>query len=325
MYVPQHKHSLCPEIRYKCYLFPVYDFSNALEICASHYNLFQSFFNLRTVKMWKKILFLSVTFLSSTLQNEIFDCTHVLEHKNLKSSGIPIKRATRGVCKISNVHEISDITEVFEANKRDLSSVGVIYVGNSTLLKLPSIIFSKVPNLLTFSASDIQLMQIYRDDFQDAHNLTSLSLSKNMIRDLENGILAHLRKLRKLDISHNLITSISEETFKGCGDDLRQLDLSYNKISNLDYSSLVPLAHEKNFPLELKLDFNQIKEVRESHNVHHLHFDILSLKNNQLESFTCPDVKIETLQLDNNYLQTISLDNCSVEYMVSKSFSICQK
>lgn len=265
--------------------------------------------------MWIKFLFLFTLF-GLSLQSEFFECSHVLEHRDLKSSGIPIRRATRNVCRISNVHQISDLNELFEI-KRDFSSVGVIYMGNSTLLKVPSIIFARLPNLLTFSASDVQLMLIYRDDFKDAQNLTTLILSKNLIKDLEDGIFAHPRKLRKLDLSHNLITSINEETFKGCSDDLGQVDLSYNKISILDYSSLVPLAHEKNFPLELKLDFNEIKEVRESHNVHHLHFDVLSLKKNHLQSFTCPDVKIETLHLDNNHLETISLDNCSVEYMVS--------
>lgn len=247
--------------------------------------------------------------------SEIFDCSHILDHKDLISSGILIRRVTRGVCRISNVHQISDLTEVFEV-KKDFSSVGVVYVGNSTFLKLPAIIFKNFPNLLTFTASDVQIMQIYRDDFIDARNLTSLTLSKNLIKDLQDGIFVHLRKLRKLDLSHNLITAINEEIFKGCSDDLRQVDLSYNKIAVLDYSSLVPLAHEKIFPLELKIDFNEIKEVRESHNVHHLHFDILSLKNNHLQTFTCPDVKIETLHLDYNHLDAISLDNCSVEYMV---------
>lgn len=266
--------------------------------------------------MWRGILIFLSIFTPQSLQSEIFECSHVLEHKELLSSGIPIKRATHNVCKVSNIHQISEITEIFEA-KRDFSNVGVIYLANSTILKIPTIIFSRLPNLLTFSASDVQLMQIYREDFQSACSLTTLTLSKNMIRDLQDGIFSHLKKLKSLDLSHNLITSISEETFKGCGDDLRQVDLSYNKISFLDYSSLVPLAHEKNYPLELKLDFNEIKEVRESHNVHHLHFEILSMKNNHLSSFTCPDVKIETLHLDNNHLQTISLDNCTVDYMVS--------
>lgn len=263
--------------------------------------------------MWIKFLFL-LTLFGSSLQSE-FECSHVLEHRDLKSSGIPLKRATRNVCRISNAHQISELNELFET-KRDYSSVGVIYVGNSTLLKIPTIIFTQLQNLLTFSASDVQLMQINRDDFRDARNCTTLILSKNMIRELEDGIFSHLKKLRKLDLSHNLITFINEETFKGCSDDLRQVDLSYNKISTLDYSSLVPLAHEKNYPLELKIDNNELKEIRESHNVHHLHFDILSLKNNHLQSFTCPDVKIETLHLDNNHLQSISLDNCTVEYMV---------
>lgn len=280
----------------------------------------QFILNTRTiniVSMWKKLLLL-VSILSSSFQSEIFECSHVLEHKLLISSGIPIKRATHNVCRISNVYQISEITEVLET-KRDFSNVGVIYLANSTILKIPTIVFSRLPNLSTFSASNVQLMQIFRDDFKSAHNLTILVLNKNMIKDLEDNIFSQLKKLKTLDLSHNLIVSINEQTFKGCGDDLRQVDLSYNKINILDYSALVPLAHEKNFPLELKLDFNEIKEVRESHNVHHLHFEILSMKNNQLSSFTCPDVKIETLHLDNNHLETISMDNCSVDYMVITS------
>lgn len=268
--------------------------------------------------MLKKLLFL-LSVLSFSLQSEIFECSHVLEHKLLLSTGIPIKRATHNVCRISNVYQISEIMEVFET-KRDFSSVGVIYLANSTVLKIPTIIFSRLPNLSTFSASSVQVLQINRDDFKDALNLSTLILSKNMIKNLQDSIFSHLKKLKILDLSHNLIVSINEDTFKGCGNDLRHVDLSYNKIYILDYSALVPLAHEKNFPIELKLDFNEIKEVRESHNVHHLHFEILSIKNNDLSSFTCPDVKIETLHLDNNHLETISLDNCSVDYMVINIF-----
>jgi Leucine-rich repeat (LRR) protein len=265
--------------------------------------------------MWK-LLLLILSFSSFSLQAEIFECSHLLEHKHKElASGIPIKRGTNNVCKLTNIHEISVVQEVFDA-KKDFETVGVIYVTNSTILKIPTVIFARVKNLLKFSASEVQLMQFYRDDFQNAHNLTTLVLSKNMIKDLPDEIFSHLKKLKSLDLSHNLITSINEETFKGCGKDLRQVDLSHNKISFLDYSTLMSLAHEKNYPLELKLDFNEIKEVRESHNVHHLHFEILSIKNNHLTAFTCPDVKIETLHLDNNHLENLSLDNCSVDYMV---------
>lgn len=276
---------------------------------------FQFSLNFKIVNMWLKKFLLILSLTSLSQQAETFECSHLLEHKE---SGIPIKRGTHNVCKLSNVHEISIVQEIFET-KKDFTTVGVIYLTNSTILKIPTIIFARVKNLLKFSASEVQLLQIYRDDFLNAHNLTSLVLSKNMIKDLPDEIFSHLKKLKSLDLSHNLITSINEETFKGCGEDLRQVDLSYNKISFLDYSTLVPLAHEKNYPLELKLDFNEIKEVRESHNVHHLHFEILSIKNNHLISFTCPDVKIETLHLDNNHLQNLSLDNCSVDYMVRKN------
>lgn len=40
------------------------------------------------------------------------------------------------------------------------------------------------------------------------------------------------------------------------------------------------------------------------------------LKGNLLESFTCPDTKIGELHLEDNRLQVMSFDNCSVEYLV---------
>lgn len=67
----------------------------------------------------------------------------------------------------------------------------------------------------------------------------------------------------------------------------------------------------------MNLNYNEIKEVKESHRVSHLAFEALLLKSNLLESFTCPDMKIGELHLEDNRLKVVSFDNCSVEYLVA--------
>lgn len=79
---------------------------------------------------------------------------------------------------------------------------------------------------------------------------------------------------------------------------------------------MIPIAHPRKLSVELNLNHNEIKEVKESHSVSHLAFEALLLKSNLLESFTCPDMKIGELHLEDNRLQVISFDNCSVEYLV---------
>lgn len=80
---------------------------------------------------------------------------------------------------------------------------------------------------------------------------------------------------------------------------------------------MIPLAHSRKLSVEVNLNHNEIKEVRESHQVSHLAFEALLLKGNLLESFTCPDMKIGELHLEDNRLQVVSFDNCSVEYLVA--------
>jgi Leucine-rich repeat (LRR) protein len=193
---------------------------------------------------------------------------------------------------------------------------------NSTLLKLPTALFAKLPNLKIFIARDVNLMQIYRNDFESLKQLNILNLSDNLIAMLEDGIFSHLKELNVLNLSNNKITALFEETFIGMGDNLYQLDLSGNKITVLDYVVFIPLAHQKQYPLELMLNNNDIKRVVESHRVHHLQFQTLSLKNNHIAGFSCPDVKIVELELASNRMQSVMLDNCSVEYMVVKNNSL---
>jgi Leucine-rich repeat (LRR) protein len=193
--------------------------------------------------------------------------------------------------------------------------VNVIYVTNSTLLKLPTRIFDVLPNLEKFYINQVDLMQIPRNDFQNAKQLQTLNVHKNRIEKLEDETFAQMKNLHEVDLSHNLITEINENTFKGIGD-IYEIDLSFNRIKVLDFIVFVPLANkQKPFPPEVNLNHNEISEVKESKNVHHLAFQQLSLNNNQLTAFSCPDITIIDLKLNSNQLSSISMDNCSVDLL----------
>ena len=267
------------------------------------------------------ILFSFVCFIEFSLTNQtVLKCEHHDQHK----SGIFLKAKNFTDCKIENALQVSDVDEIIESvvpngfwklQSSISMEIGALIFVNSSLMKIPTKVFQKFRNLQIFCACDVQLRLMTRDDFIDAGNLKELRLKRNLISKLEDRTFANLKKLQKLDLSGNLIKSINEETFVGCSEYLEKVDFSFNKIKEIDFASLVSLAHIKKRPVELLLNSNEILAVKESHRVSHLFFESLNLKENFLKSFSCPDVKIGELHLESNHIETISFDNCSVEYM----------
>ncbi|CRK98101.1 CLUMA_CG011469, isoform A [Clunio marinus] len=268
------------------------------------------------------LLYLVGLFELSWQHNQSLKCNrYVTQSTSYSRSGASFSLGPHFICDVENVKEASEVRVLIEEISKpglaakNPSEIGAIVFKASTLLKIPTEIFKEFTNLTSFAANDVQLRLITRDDFMDAHNLASLSLRNNLITSLEDGIFLNMKNLRSLDLARNLITEISEMTFIGCGDNLYKVDLSFNKIKEIDYATLAPLAHPKKLPVELNLNSNEIRFVKESHGVSHLVFEDLSLEDNFIRSFSCPDVKITELYLNNNLLETASFDNCSVEYM----------
>lgn len=256
-----------------------------------------------------KCIFLVFLFIGFSHQRQqSFDCKETSHHESeiLSESCV--------------VHQVFDSRGVYDMMEKFPSKVitGISFQ-NSSLLAIPRKVFTKFTELRRFDGTNVDFRLLSRDDFVDAHNLTELLLAGNLIQELQDGIFSSLRKLQKLDLSRNFISTISESTFAGISDVLTFIDLSNNKLRNLDYAALAPLAHHKKSPIFAKLNRNSIKDIKESRRVNHLYFDQLHLEGNFLQSFSCPDVRIKELHISNNQLQTMSFDNCSVEYLVASS------
>lgn len=199
--------------------------------------------------MWWKILVLFI--IASVIhpsyeRRQTFKCNdYVTEATSYHRSGVSFKTGPHYVCYLSNVIQHSSAVEIIEeitshANVNgqygmiEPREVGAVVVKNSNFIILPSQLFHKFKSLLVFRASDVNLRQITREDFKDADHLTVLHLDRNDIHDLEDGVFSYLKRLQRLDLSRNLITSINEMTFSGVSTDLYEVNLmilsNYNLI-----------------------------------------------------------------------------------------------
>uniref|UniRef100_M4AZ82 Leucine rich repeat containing 3 n=1 Tax=Xiphophorus maculatus TaxID=8083 RepID=M4AZ82_XIPMA len=68
-----------------------------------------------------------------------------------------------------------------------------------------------------------------------------LLLSSNRIRHIPKEAFADLQRLRELDLSHNLLESVDDDSFLGVLDSLRTLDLSNNQLSGLPRGTFAKL------------------------------------------------------------------------------------
>lgn len=73
------------------------------------------------------------------------------------------------------------------------------------------------------------LFQLAEDEFAEADILADLDIAYNQLKSL-NGSLRHLKNLRYLNLTHNLLTEFSLQEIKGLKR-LSVIDLSQNKIS----------------------------------------------------------------------------------------------
>lgn len=242
--------------------------------------------------------------------------SHIRESTIFHASGVFFKSGPYSVCTAQNVSSGFSVSALLDGNNAiKPQEIGAINFLTSTFTKMPTEVFKRFKNLLSFVASNVQMRVITRDDFSEAKNLTSLALRNNLIYELESCLLADMPKLQSLDLSHNLITSIASGTFDGCSSDLFRVNLSFNKIKELDFNSFKSLANPKKLSVELDLRSNSIRTINEVSAEFSLAFERLNLKNNLLRTFSCRNMKITELTLENNSLESVIMEKCSVEFL----------
>uniref|UniRef100_A0A915PXN0 Leucine-rich repeat-containing N-terminal plant-type domain-containing protein n=1 Tax=Setaria digitata TaxID=48799 RepID=A0A915PXN0_9BILA len=172
------------------------------------------------------------------------------------------------------------------------------------------------------SQNGITLKCSHTDGLQVVHTLKANQINLGLIQQLEmqDSGLKHLPAaffsglfIKKLDLSHNSITDIDENSFMGMNSVLQVLILRHNNLTQLPSKALKPLSALQ----RLDLSNNSIGDIQVGHVLPPLSklYDI-SLANNRI-------CQIHKNAFDNvKYIQTINLGrNCLKEVPASEALS----
>ncbi|CAG9807570.1 unnamed protein product [Chironomus riparius] len=221
---------------------------------------------------------------------------------NLKTSDFRIYSCTYNCYYDSN----------YRLTRKDLTEYSILTFENSKFEKFPSGTFSKLSQINTLTAVNVNLTEINRDDFKSYKALQVLNLSSNKIKNLGNVVLLHLESLVKLDLSNNLIESIHITAFDECSKSLKNVDLSNNKLKQI-YETMIDAVGQSEGS-SLLLDYNEIEDIIPpiSATKSSRKFDSLSFSFNKLKVFNYNCSNIKSLYLDSNQLEEFMLGNCTI-------------
>lgn len=176
---------------------------------------------------------------------------------------------------------------------------------NVTMKKFPPKLFEDVAKIWDFSAVNVELEEINREDFRSAGDMLSLDLSKNKISRLENMVFMHVKVIILLNLSRNIISWIHDNAFEEAN--ILSVDLSFNRISIFKEDYIHHWSAEFYYTtVTVNLQGNEIEEIVKSNKTVGCKVDTLDLSQNKLRSFDFSCEMVE-LRLDNNNLTELSI------------------
>ncbi|CAH0399879.1 unnamed protein product [Chilo suppressalis] len=211
-------------------------------------------------------------------------------------------------------------------------------LGKNNLKAIPSDVFCPLDNLQVLNLTNNKIRSVDRLGFGKScgSGVRSLDLSHNELKSLsEESEIAGLRRLQELRLQYNNISDISSETFNGLIS-LRILNISYNNLQLIPEGTF---ANTKELR-EVYLNNNQLFELARGvfHRLEQLL--VLDLSNNQLSSAHIDGgtftglIRLVILDLSNNaltridgktfkdlfFLQILNLRNNSIGYIEENTF-----
>lgn len=125
------------------------------------------------------------------------------------------------------------IEDVHNTSFENLVSLEELYLRDNHLDEIPSLLFSKTTKLRVLDLSDNLIEYIHDGTFTHLRNLELLSLAKNRIRTLQSFSLSGLVNLKELSLRSNKLSVLRATDLDAVRFSLRELDLSSNILSTL--------------------------------------------------------------------------------------------
>ncbi|XP_043464269.1 protein toll-like, partial [Leptopilina heterotoma] len=170
-------------------------------------------------------------------------------------------------------------------------------LGKNRIESIPDNIFISCRKLQKLEIDNNNIVKISRATFNGLHSLRKLFIQHNNIITIDEEKFAIMRNITYINLSHNNIKYISKTKSKSGSKsslnsckNLKELDLSYNKISNF------------------RKEWTRIPQIQR-----------LNLSNNVLSSITTDDLDLRhnysySLDVSYNKIKRIHFDNCETRF-----------
>ncbi|OXU20991.1 hypothetical protein TSAR_016495 [Trichomalopsis sarcophagae] len=217
-----------------------------------------------------------------------------------------------------------------ESSFEGLTNLKWLSLQDNNILLVPSSALSRLPSLIHLHLEFNRIAALSSEIFRaSVPRLISLSLTRNLVRELPARLFFHFDKLMSIDLSGNMIPTVSQLTFLGVEDTLIFLDLSYNRLTSVGELQLRNLV-------SLNLAGNQLRKVSPETFKHLQRLQYLNISDNPLYGGFPPvfprtllslDVSRTGLQvlpaillLNLEYLETISLTGNKLQQLSEGTF-----
>ncbi|KAK3931113.1 Chaoptin [Frankliniella fusca] len=115
-----------------------------------------------------------------------------------------------------------------------LDALETLRLRDNNILAVPASALGRLPRLRTLSLDYNRLAVVSADLLRAVSERASdLGLARNVIRELSPAAFRDFTRLRRLDLSANLLLSLDASALVGLEDTLEELDLSGNRISSV--------------------------------------------------------------------------------------------
>lgn len=193
----------------------------------------------------------------------------------------------------------------------------------------PSEIFKNHPNL-NQATIHCPIQRLSASDFENAKNLTYLTLSSKKLHRINAGTFQHLKNVSSLNLAYNSIFHLEDNAFNGMSQ-LNDLYLQKNKLEHLNRNCFVGAPKIQSINLQsnrlnaiedgtfdlpavnkIILKDNQLMTLPDQLFVHAPNLEYLDLSYNRFNRFPeaiCHSPSLEKLHLDHNNLTQMQISD----------------
>lgn len=187
------------------------------------------------------------------------------------------------------------LLQIEESSFEGLTKLKWLSLQDNNILLVPSSALTRLPSLAHLHVQFNRIAALSTELIRaTSTNLVTLGLTRNLVREIPPRLFNNFENLISIELSGNMISTISQNTFAGLEDTLLNLDVSYNRLTAI---TELPLRNL----LFLNLAGNQLKRVSPETFKYLNRLQYLNLSSNPLYGGFPPLFPSSLINLDISY------------------------